>query len=226
MKIELVNYTENPIMNVERVACVCYDSTPKEGKIANSCYKNGHHSVWEFCDFTFHIQGISRACSHELVRHRIASYAQRSQRYCSEDNFGFTIPLSILKNDEIYKEYSSLMEEIKQFYSKMLAFNIPKEDARMILPNASETEIYVKMNGRSLMNFMNLRLCSKAQSEIRELANKMKMEIMKVAPEMTKYLVPKCEANPEFYFCTERLSCGRHPNISSIKKTLENESEE
>lgn len=221
MKVTLVNYTQNPIDRVERVACVCYDSEPKDGKIAHSCYKSGHQSVWEFCDFTFHIEGISRACSHQLVRHRLASYAQVSQRYVTASKNEYTIPLSIAKNNEIYDGYSSLMAQIKEFYSKMLAFNIPKEDARMILPNAITTELYVKMNGRSLMNFMNLRLCTRAQSEIRELANKMKIEILKIAPEMTKYLVPKCEAIPDFYFCTERNSCGRHPKLSDIKDKLE-----
>lgn len=226
MNVELINYTPSPIMTVEQVACVCYDSKPKGGKIADSCYKSGHTSVWEFCDFTFHIKGISRACSHQLTRHRIASFAQRSQRYTSAEEDNYVIPLSIAKNDEIYKEYSSLLAEIKEFYSKMVAFNIPKEDARMILPNAMETEIYVKMNGRSLMNFMQLRLCSKTQSEMRELANKMKIEVMKAAPEMNKYLVPKCEINPDFHFCTERVSCGRHSNISFIKDVLENKTEE
>lgn len=221
MKVTLVNYTQNPIDRVERVACVCYDSEPKDGKIAHSCYKSGHQSVWEFCDFTFHIEGISRACSHQLVRHRLASYAQVSQRYVTASKNEYTIPLSIAKNNEIYDGYSSLMAQIKEFYSKMLAFNIPKEDARMILPNAITTELYVKMNGRSLMNFMNLRLCTRAQSEIRELANKMKIEILKIAPEMTKYLVPKCEAIPDFHFCTERNSCGRHPKLSDIKDKLE-----
>lgn len=221
MKVTLVNYTQNPIDRVEQVACVCYDSEPKDGKIAHACYKSGHQSVWEFCDFTFHIEGISRACSHQLVRHRMASYAQVSQRYVTATKNEYTVPLSIAKNNEIYEEYSSLMAQIKEFYSKMLAFNIPKEDARMILPNAIVTELYVKMNGRSLMNFMNLRLCTRAQSEIRELANRMKIEILKIAPEMTKYLVPKCEAIPDFHFCTERNSCGRQPKLSDIKDKLE-----
>ena len=81
MKVTLTRVTENPIMAIEEAASNCYDSEPSpDGKIMKSCYKSGHHSVLEFADFTFHIEGISRACSHQLVRHRCASYAQSSQR--------------------------------------------------------------------------------------------------------------------------------------------------
>ena len=89
MKVTLTRITNDPILAIEEAASNCYDSTPDgSGKIMRHCIKSGHQSVTEFCDFTFHIEGISRALSHQLVRHRIASYAQRSQRYCSEDGFG------------------------------------------------------------------------------------------------------------------------------------------
>ena len=103
MKVELTRITENPILAIEEAASNCYDSEPTgDGKIMKHCIKSGHTSVTEFCDFTFHIEGISRALSHQLVRHRMASYAQRSQRYCSEDNFEYFIPFTI-KNKECAK---------------------------------------------------------------------------------------------------------------------------
>ena len=103
MKVTLTRVTDNPILAVEEAASNCYNSKATgDGKIMKHCIKSGHTSVTEFCDFTFHIEGISRALSHQLVRHRMASYAQRSQRYCSEDGFEYITPyieeLESLKN--------------------------------------------------------------------------------------------------------------------------------
>ena len=95
MKVDLLYYTKDPINAIEKAASTCYDSVPTDGNIMKHCYKSGHHSVLEFADFTFRIEGVSRALSHQLVRHRIASYAQRSQRYCKEDGFTYTIPDSL-----------------------------------------------------------------------------------------------------------------------------------
>ena len=89
MKVTLTRVTENPIGAIEEAACNCYNSEPTGGKIMKACYNSGHHSVLEFCDFTFHIEGVSRALTHQLVRHRLASYAQRSQRYCGEKLFNW-----------------------------------------------------------------------------------------------------------------------------------------
>ena len=95
MKVELINHTKNPIAAIENAASTCYDSMPSgEGKIFRHCYKSGHHSVLEFAEFSFRISGVSRALTHQLVRHRMASYAQRSQRYCVEDGFEFVTPNS------------------------------------------------------------------------------------------------------------------------------------
>ena len=95
-KVELIKYTTNPVEAIEEAASTCYDSSPTGGKIMNHCYKSGHHSVLEFADFTFRITGVSRALTHQLVRHRLASYAQRSQRYCKETGFEFVVPPSIV----------------------------------------------------------------------------------------------------------------------------------
>lgn len=220
ISVKLTRITENPILAIEEAASNCYNSEATgDGKIMKHCIKSGHTSVTEFCDFTFHIEGISRALSHQLVRHRMASYAQRSQRYCSEDGFGYVLPLTI-KNKECAKvEYIKLMDKIAETYKDLQEIGVPNEDARMILPNACETVIEVKMNLRSLMNFMNERLCSCAQWEIRELAIKMKNAVVEKVPELAEYLVPKCEKyGKEFGFCNESKSrsCGRHPRLKEI----------
>lgn len=216
MKVTLTRITENPIGAIEEAACNCYDSEPTGGKIMKSCYKSGHHSVLEFADFTFHIEGVSRALTHQLVRHRLASYAQRSQRYCGEENFDYTIPPSLEKNKEAKDTFTALMGYINMQYKKLQKFNIPNEDARYVLPNACETVIEVKMNFRTLIHFMNERLCVRAQWEIRQMALLMKKAIEEQYPELAKYLVPKCEIHEGMPFCTEHSSCGRHPRLKNI----------
>ena len=218
VKVKLISYTTNPVDTIEEAASTCYDSSPTGGKIMNHCYKSGHHSVLEFADFTFKISGVSRALTHQLVRHRLASYAQRSQRYCKETGFEFVTPPSIASNEEASKIYLDTMEYITKTYSKLLELKIPGEDARMVLPNACCSEICVKMNLRNLIHFCNERLCSCAQWEIRNMAKLMVKEVLKVAPDLERFLVPKCEAHAPYCFCTEtkKRSCGRHPLISEV----------
>ncbi len=224
MKVELTRVTENPILAIEEAASNCYNSEATgDGKIMKHCIKSGHTSVTEFCDFTFHIEGISRALSHQLVRHRMASYAQRSQRYCSEDMFKYVEPKSITNNRDAVDVYEYLMKQTGEAYNKLQELGIPNEDARMVLPNACETIIEVKMNLRALMNFMNERLCTCAQWEIRELALAMKKAIVEKYPELELYLVPKCEKyGKELGFCMEtkqrreQLKCNRHPRLEEI----------
>ena len=216
MKVTLTRVTENPIDAIEEAACNCYNSEPTGGKIMKSCYNSGHHSVLEFCDFTFHIEGVSRALTHQLVRHRLASYAQRSQRYCGENNFDYVTPLSIGKNIEAEHIYKSLMGYTNMQYKKLQQLGIPNEDARMVLPNACETVIEVKMNFRTLIHFMNERLCTRAQWEIRQLAREMKRCVEEQYPELAKYLVPKCEIHENMPFCTEHNSCGKHITLREM----------
>ena len=226
MKVTLTRITDNPILAIEEAASNCYDSEATgDGKIMKHCIKSGHTSVTEFCDFTFHIEGISRALSHQLVRHRMASYAQRSQRYCSEDGFNFVTPSSIKNNEEATVIYKTIMRDIAFKYKQLQNLGISNEDARMVLPNACETQIEVKMNLRGLMNFMNERLCACAQWEIRQLALLMKKEIVRQVPELEPYLVPKCEKNgKEFGACNESKSrsCGRHPRLAEIFEDYHN----
>lgn len=226
MKVTLTRVTENPILAIEEAASNCYNSEATgNGKIMKHCIKSGHTSVTEFCDFTFHIEGISRALSHQLVRHRMASYAQRSQRYCSEDGFEYITPYSIKTDADAWREYDKVMCLIQDAYNNLQKLGIPNEDARMVLPNACETVIEVKMNLRALMNFMNERLCTCAQWEIRQLALAMKKAIVEKYPELEEYFVPKCEKNgPQFGACNESKSrsCGRHPRLEEIFECYHN----
>ena len=225
MKVELISYTPNPIAAIERAASTCYDSQPTDGRIMRHCYRSGHHSVLEFADFSFEISGISRALTHQLVRHRIASYAQRSQRYCVEDGFEYVTPRSVQKDEQAKACYDATMQQIRQAYDQLIALGIQAEDARMLLPNACCTRICVKMNLRALIHFCNERLCACAQWEIREMAREMVRAVVAVEPELAPFLVPKCEIHAPYCFCTEtkKRSCGRHPVISDVMDKKQSE---
>lgn len=220
MEVKLTHYTQNPLEAIGQAAQNCYDSHGDKQKLANQCYNSGHTATWEFCDFTFHIEGVSRALLAQLTRHRMASYAVRSQRYCVEGTPQYVIPPTIANNPPALEEYTKVMKEYWGNYNKFVSLGVAPEDARMLLPNACDTIIEVKMNGRALLHFMNERLCSRAQWEIRELARRMKMEINKVAPEFAEKCVPKCEAGKIIY-CPEHKSCGRHKTAKEINEIIE-----
>jgi len=217
--VTLVSTTNNPILSIEKAASNCYDSTPsKDGRIMKSCYKSGHQSVLEFAQFHFHIEGISRTTSHQLVRHRTAKFAQRSQRYCNETEFNHVTPKSIVKNPSVYKEYQDTIKRINWFYNFAQSKGIPNEDARYILPNACETVIDTSFDLRNLIHFMNERLCTRSQWEIRQLAQKMRDLVIKEYPQLEDMLVPKCEINAKYPFCTEEKCCGRHKKLEEVYK--------
>ena len=226
MKVTLTRITNDPILAIEEAASNCYDSSPSDdGKIMAHCIKSGHTSVTEFCTFTFHIEGVSRALLAQLTRHRHAGYAVRSQRYCNEDDFGYVVPPSIAKNERALELFEWIMRQCSGAYADLQAMGVENEDARFVLPNACETTLEITINLRALMNFMNERLCTCAQWEIRELARIMRKLIVEQVPKLEPYLVPKCEKNgKEFGACNESKSrsCGRHPRLAEIFEDYHN----
>lgn len=230
MQVELIAYSMpvsgrykcNPLMKVvEQCASVCYDSEPdfKDYRIAKGCAKTGHMSVFEHAYFTFHVSGISRACLAQLSRHRHLSLSVRSQRYCDESGngvLGCIIPKAF--SDEQFEIATQTYREEIDKYQVLLASGAAKEDARMVLPNAMETELYLSANARALIEASHLRMCNRAQEEIRTMFSKMKEEVERVSPEIADMMVPQCEVNPNYPFCTERKSCGRHKKLSEVYK--------
>lgn len=169
MKVTLIQATPNPVETIAQIASICYDSEPDNPMgLVKHLYRNGHHSVFEHIYFTFKVEGISRACSHQIVRHRHCSFTQRSQRYCSEDGFGFVTPPTIDAG-----AFANDMEDIGDWYTDYQKSGTPNEDARYILPNACETSMYISCNLRELIHMANERKCYRAQWEIRELVTKM-----------------------------------------------------
>ena len=252
-KVTLLAHTPNPEQVVAMAAKLCYSASEIEGiregldeektsKFIQMLSDLGHGSPVEHASFTFGIEGISRACSHQLVRHRIASYSQQSQRYVDGTKFEFVTPPEIEKNERAfsafkkvidmqsdayreirdalvtgyiqadYPEYQGSDEEIAESFKAehKAQYNAyvkkANEDARFVLPNACTTKIICTFNTRSLENFFAHRCCNRAQWEIREVAEQMLLECLKVAPHLFSKCGPSCLFGP----CPEgSMSCGK-----------------
>lgn len=228
LNVELLAHTPDCEKIVASAAKLCYSSSEIKGimdgldeekikKFLDKLMSMGHESPIEHVSFTFGIEGISRALTHQLVRHRIASYSQKSQRYVKEGQFEYVIPPTI-KDDEVSEYlFKDLMSRTQEVYNTLIANGIPPEDARFVLPNAASTKIICTMNARTLMNFFNHRCCERAQWEIRELANQMLKLVKEIAPTLFKYAGPNCIKNN----CPEgKMSCGQM--LQKRKEYLDN----
>ena len=230
MMVKLVRHTPEPERTVAMSARLCYSpigAAQLEEKISDEQAANlvrklvsmGHLSTLEHVTFTFAIEGVSRVLTHQLVRHRIASYSQQSQRYVKEHDFETIVPASIASKPEAKAKFDKLMTEIQAMYDEFIALDIPAEDARYILPNATETKIVCTFNARSLLNFFSLRCCTRAQWEIRALANEMLRQCQAVAPVIFENAGPTCVSEG---VCHEgAMSCGRLQAILAAKTKAE-----
>ncbi|NLV89389.1 MAG: FAD-dependent thymidylate synthase [Tissierellia bacterium] len=251
-KVELIRYTPDGERLVAAAARLCYspvgvseieDSLDEEKieSFLSLLVDLNHESPIEHVTFTFGVEGVSRSLTHQLVRHRIASYSQQSQRYVRLDQFQYIIPPAIEKNkiakalfvksmeesqhhydeitnllfEDLYEKY--LEEGLSEKEARLKAEKEAIEDARYIFPNACETKIVFTMNARSLLNFFRLRTCLRAQWEIREMAIAMLKEVKKVYPILFKNAGPKCITGP----CPEgRMTCGKIKEVREKFKNL------
>lgn len=217
MKVTLITHTPEPEKVIASAAKLCYSSSDIETlmngltseKIETFIKKLtdlGHQSPLEHCSFTFGIEGVSRALSHQLVRHRIASYSQKSQRYVKEGQFEYIVPPTIVENPTEKYMFEEFMRRAQEVYDCLVANGIPAEDARFVLPNACETKIIVTMNIRSLLHFFEERCCSRAQWEIRHMAYAM----LRICKEVAPNLFAKAGASCVRGKCKEgKMSCGK-----------------
>lgn len=225
LKVKLLNFTPDPDKVVALAAKLCYSDVDIEGlqeKIdsfeqsgfIDKIIKSGHHSVLEHVSFSFGVEGVSRALTHQLVRHRIASYSQKSQRYVKyKEGFEYIFPKSIKDNAVLSEKYEKIMTDIAKLYSEMLNSDIPAEDARYILPNACETKIIITMNARELLHFFKIRCCNRAQWEIRLLAEEMLKLCLEKSPSIFRHAGPGCVHSQS---CPEgEFTCG---SISDVRK--------
>ncbi|AHF05878.1 FAD-dependent thymidylate synthase [Desulfitobacterium metallireducens] len=226
MNVELIQYTPDPEKVVAAAARLCYSADPvpelmeklTDEKIAGFVRKlnsMGHLSPFEHVSFQFSIDGVSRALSHQLVRHRIASYSQRSQRYVKEAGFEFVTPPSIRRNPEALVRFEKVMQTLQEEYQELLKV-APAEDARYVLPNACTTSLMATFNARSLLNFFEHRTCMRAQWEIRQMAEKMLQLVQEVAPNLFAEAGPTCVTQG---VCHEgAMSCGRIKTLKNRTK--------
>lgn len=238
IKVILLRHTPNPEETVAMAAKLCYSPsniTSLKNKIeakdqkafVGKLIQMGHMTPIEHPAFTFAIEGISRACSHQLVRHRLASYSQQSQRYVSEENgFDYVIPPVIKEDKDLKRAFVAFMNEaqnaynimVKKLNEKGIKGESANQDARFVLPNAAETKIIVTMNARELMHFFRQRCCNRAQWEIRKMAEEMLKLVKKIAPIIFSKSGPGCLYAP----CPEgEYTCGKIQEVRSkyrIKK--------
>jgi len=253
-KVTLLAHTPEPERTVAFAAKLCYSSSgiedlrdglteEKISSFVKMLADMGHESPIEHVSFTFGIEGVSRSMTHQLVRHRLASYSQKSQRYVTEGAFEYVIPPEIDKNEDAKKLFIETMRADQEAYDKIadvlkkkhtetflaegkdektalrMAEKKAIEDARFVLPNACETKIVVTMNARTLMNFFHHRCCNRAQWEIKEVADLMLKEVSKVAPNLFKNAGPSCVAGA----CPEgKMTCGKASEMRRFYEELKN----
>lgn len=217
MHVKLLTSTPEPEKAVAAAARLCYApigadeifakmSTKQVKDLIGFLVKSGHHSAIEHASFTFAVEGISRACSHQLVRHRLASYNQQSQRYVAYDKPVFIVPPAIRKDAVKKRLFEKANAEAFRYYRELVEQGIEPEDARYLLPNATETKLVITMNARELFHFFTLRCCNRAQWEIRELADMMLKIAKKQAPTIFGSAGPGCVRGP----CPEgKMTCGK-----------------
>lgn len=193
MKVELIANTPNPELVIANAARTCYDSPEKDlessRKMIKAIVKSGHESCVEHATATFRLSEVSRVLTHELCRHRLFSFSQRSQRYVKENEPSFVVP-DVLVDDNTTNQKLLLAKDIFDkaiqhawdSYSLLLSYGLKPEDARFVLPNACTTEIVVSGNFREYRNFLKLRLSPRAQWEIRKAANIILDKLYEIAP--------------------------------------------
>ena len=217
LKVELINHTPDPEHAIAAAARLCYAPVGASDLLENMDEKaqksvlrtimnSGHLSALEHASFSFAVEGVSRALTHQLVRHRLASFNQQSQRYVSyKDGIEKITPARIEENEEALEIFNEALDRTDEAYKKLLELDIPAEDARYILPNAAETKIVITMNIRELLHFFRLRCCNRAQWEIRAMAHEMLKLCRPHAPYIFACAGAPCVEGP----CPEgKMTCG------------------
>jgi thymidylate synthase (FAD) len=214
MKVRLLAYTQNADAVCAAAGRSCYSEDAAHellnaGDPERSLSRivgMGHLSVVEHASFTFSVEGVSRTLTHQLVRHRIASFSQQSQRYVSMKDATYVTPPSVYKVPGGTALFDDVMGTIWGAYCKLVDAGVPAEDARYLLPNGCTTNITITMNARELLHFFSLRCCERAQWEIRELAEEMLRLCSQASPTIFAKAGPPCVRGP----CPEgKKSCGK-----------------
>lgn len=230
IEVKLLSYPSETELVAKIGAAICYFGEQKFSEIEEiaknkpesylqEIIKSRHLSIIEHNVFVFYISGISRVASHQLVRKRIASFSQQSQRYVNASNFEFVTPNEI-EGSQFAEEYKQTAKSNFDLYQKMVNAGISKETARYVLPNATTTQLIVSMNAHALIDFFAQRCCNRSQGETQEIAMKMLKEVKLVSPTIFKEAGAFCD----FYgYCPENSnSCGKSLTLSQLKEQNKN----
>ena len=231
MKVKLLTHTPEPEKIIAAAAKLCYsnkvdidsimdDLTPENTeKFIEDLMDMGHESPLEHVSFTFAVEEVSRNFTHELVRHRLSSYSQRSMRYCSESNCKIIKPVRFNYKEDANKVFDDFSQASIAAYNELLNQGVAKEDARYILPNGVATRIIFTMNLRTLLHFFNLRICNRAMLEMRLVAAKMLELCKEVSPVLFKKAGASCRS---LGYCPEGSKCcGAAPTLDMLLKAYE-----
>ena len=228
MKVKLISTTQNLLDILYTGARTCYNagspidmfeevdniSRDKKLKLIKGCIKSFHLSILEHSQFTFAIEGVSRALTHQLVRHRHCSFSQQSQRYVNlEGTFDYVTPKALQDEGDLQGYFAECMQQAYESYTELINKGVKPEDARAVLPNACCTNMVITLNLRSLIHLCNERLCTRAQLEIRQLVQLMVKEVLIENEWLKPYLQPKCES---LEYCPEYKGCGRKPSYNQL----------
>lgn len=226
MRVELIAHTPEPEKIVASAARLCYANTvsidtlmdnltwDKIKSMVEHLAESHHASPFTQIYFTFGIDGVSRAFTHQFARHHVGvTFDQRSQRYVNEANFQYVIPKAI-EDSDMKEEYQSFMQNIAGFYQKLVDAGFKKEDARSVLPNACETKLIATINAQELFHIFNLRCCQRTQYEFRQIANEMLKLCKQVSPIIFKSAGAYCDS---YGYCPEgKMSCGKAPTLEKV----------
>lgn len=210
IKVTLISHSEDPLRSLYMAYRTCYSAlTPQQvldriederipreqmTQFIEERLKTGHASPLEQVWFEFGISGVSRAFSHQFVRHRVGiSFEQQSQRYVTYKGgtFPYTVPKTV-EQAGMGDRMEEMFAKVGELYEELVAAGVPAEDARFLLPNATNTNFKITVNFQSLLHICDLRLCTRAQWEFRKVAALLRSEVMKAVPELGRYLQPKC----------------------------------
>ena len=229
MNVELLQYPEHPERAVATAARLCYapvgatelmETMPPERvqSVLSTIMKSGHFSTLEHVSYTFAVDGVSRALTHQLVRHRLASFNQQSQRYVKfAGDVEVVKPPTVAAQEDTSCIFDEAIDAVVDAYHKLLDAGVPAEDARYLLPNAAETKIVITMNIRELLHFLSLRCCNRAQWEIREMAWQMLALCKQAAPALFEHAGPACVSGP----CPEgKSTCGKAAEVREKAQNL------
>jgi thymidylate synthase (FAD) len=233
LAVTLLAHTPDPDRAVAAAGRLCYApvsaaeltetmSDDDVTRLVRGLVSSGHHSALEHASFTFAVDGVSRACTHQLVRHRVASYNQQSQRYVNfSHGDAFVVPPAIAANHEAEEVFVRAMSHAREAYDQLVELGMAEgrsresvqEDARFVLPNAAETKIVVTMNARELRHFFAVRCCNRAQWEIRALAWELRGLVTQVAPALFFKSGPGCL----YGTCPEgKMTCGKPYDAAQV----------